>query len=160
MNARRERFVAEYLIDLNATQAAIRAGYSEKSAIMTGSRLLTFDDVCEAIEKGKQEQAKRNELSADWILARLKRESELEGKGATHAARIAALNLLGKHFGLFPDKVQHSGSPGQPIEINVHTITERIAFFARNGLAELAARTIQVDPSRNGTGKPLDTRHD
>jgi phage terminase small subunit len=67
----RERFVAEYLIDLNATQAAIRAGYSEKSARAQGSRLLTKADVLAAIEQAQEARQARTEITQDRVLEEL-----------------------------------------------------------------------------------------
>lgn len=65
------RFVAEYLVDLNATQAAIRAGYSAKTAKAQGARLLTNVDVQAAIQQARDERAKRTEITADRVLKEL-----------------------------------------------------------------------------------------
>lgn len=67
---KQRRFVDEYLIDLNATQAAIRAGYSKKTAPEQASRLLTNVKVAEAIAAGKSELSKRAEITADMVLER------------------------------------------------------------------------------------------
>lgn len=75
LNARRRRFVDEYLIDLNATQAAIRAGYSARTANEQGSRLLAHASVAAAIEKAKAERAERTKVDADWLLKRLSEEA-------------------------------------------------------------------------------------
>lgn len=64
---RQQRFVDEYLKDLNATQAAIRAGYSKKTSKVQGSRLLTNAAVAEAINKRKKVAAQRLEMSAEEI---------------------------------------------------------------------------------------------
>jgi phage terminase small subunit len=64
---RRARFVLEYLKDLNATQAAIRAGYSPRTARSQGSELLTFPDVQAAIQAGMADRAERVQLTADDI---------------------------------------------------------------------------------------------
>ena len=61
-------FVKEYLIDMNATQAAIRCGYSPKTAKQQGSRLLTYADVQEGIAKGMEARNKRTEITADRVL--------------------------------------------------------------------------------------------
>ena len=71
LNSKQEQFVREYLIDLNATQAAIRAGYSEKTARSQGQRLLTHVDIAEAIAKAQEERAKRTEITADRVLKEL-----------------------------------------------------------------------------------------
>ena len=73
LSDKRKAFVREYLIDLNATQAAIRAGYSPKTAKLTGHRLLTDDNVQAAIEKGRRKAEKRAEVTLDDILAEYKR---------------------------------------------------------------------------------------
>ncbi len=65
------RFVAEYLIDLNATQAAIRAGYSEKTAQQQGSRLLLNVLVQEAIAKGREKTAAKLEITKERIVEEL-----------------------------------------------------------------------------------------
>lgn len=64
LNAKHLRFVDEYIVDLNATQAAIRAGYSPKTAKQQGHRLLTYVDVQRAIE------AKRKEVAGDLGITR------------------------------------------------------------------------------------------
>lgn len=73
LSARRASFVREYLIDLNATQAAIRAGYSEKTARSIGSELLTFPDVEAAIQKAMIERSRRTELTQDRVLLEIAR---------------------------------------------------------------------------------------
>ena len=64
-------FVSEYLIDLNATQAAIRAGYSEKTAYSQGQRLLKHVEIQAAIGAAKAERLERTEINADYVLNRL-----------------------------------------------------------------------------------------
>ena len=73
MNARAEMFVNEYLKDLNATQAAIRAGYSPKTARSIGAENLTKPDIAAAIEKAMGERAMRCELTADMVVQELKK---------------------------------------------------------------------------------------
>ena len=68
LNAKQARFVAEYLVDLNATQAAIRAGYSRKTANAQGARLLTNVSVRDSISRGKAERKERLELDGDLYL--------------------------------------------------------------------------------------------
>ena len=71
MTPKQQRFVEEYLIDLNATQAAIRAGYAEKTARSQGQRLLTNVDVAKAIAKGQQQKAQNNEATAQQVIDEL-----------------------------------------------------------------------------------------
>lgn len=67
------RFVAEYLVDLNATQAAIRAGYSENTAESQGSRLLSVAKVRAAVDAAMQRRSQRVEVKADDVLRELMR---------------------------------------------------------------------------------------
>lgn len=73
LGPKQARFVDEYLVDLNATQAAIRAGYSPKTARAQGHRLLTKADVQQAIGEGRKRQQDRLEVKADDILRELLR---------------------------------------------------------------------------------------
>ena len=71
LDEKRSRFCEEYLVDLNATQAAIRAGYSPTSAKTTGSRLLAHVDVRAKIAKLREVQAARTGISADMVIKEL-----------------------------------------------------------------------------------------
>lgn len=121
----------EYLIDLNATQAAIRAGYSKDTARAIGAENLTKPYIQQAIEE-RIEQL-HNERSADaqeiieYLTSVMRGESESEelvnefiGDGCSKPTRVKkapsekdrlkAAELLGKRFGLFKDKVELDGS--------------------------------------------------
>lgn len=71
LNERQKMFAKEYIIDLNATQAAVRAGYSEKTARSQGQRLLTNVDIQERIQKEMSKRSKRTEITADNVLNEL-----------------------------------------------------------------------------------------
>lgn len=73
LTAKQKRFCDEYLIDLNATQAAIRAGYSSKTANEQGARLLANVSVQEAIAKATAERSKRTGISQDRVIQELAR---------------------------------------------------------------------------------------
>ncbi|HEK3017733.1 terminase small subunit [Proteus sp. G2609] len=68
---KQEMFCREYLIDLNATQAAIRAGYSEKTANAQASRLLVNVNIQNRIQELKSNRNERVEVDADYVLKRL-----------------------------------------------------------------------------------------
>ena len=106
---KQQRFVEEYLIDLNATQAAIRAGYSENTAAVIGCENLAKPYIAEAISAAAAPLLERNEITKDQVLQGLKKEAEREGEGASHAARVSAWSWLGKYHALFTDKVEHAG---------------------------------------------------
>jgi phage terminase small subunit len=73
---KQKRFVAEYLIDLNATKAAERAGYSAKTAYSQGQRLLKHVEVQKALEVKSEKVAAKLELSAEWVLGEIKKLAE------------------------------------------------------------------------------------
>jgi phage terminase small subunit len=73
LTPRQARFVEEYLIDLNATQAATRAGYSAKTANEQGARLLANVSVRSAIEQAKAERSERTHITQDRVLQELAR---------------------------------------------------------------------------------------
>lgn len=78
MAPKQQRFVEEYLLDLNATQAAIRAGYSAKTAYSMGQRLLKNVEVSQAILEAKTGRSQRTGVNADWLLQRLAMEAEAD----------------------------------------------------------------------------------
>jgi len=71
ISAKQQRFADEYLVDLNATQAAIRAGYATRNADVTGPRLLGNVGIAAAIEAGRAKQAERTGITADRVIAEL-----------------------------------------------------------------------------------------
>src|SRR6185436_17219992 len=115
----RERFIIEYLIDQNATQAAIRAGYSDKTAYSQGQRLLKNVEINDRITQKLQEQLRRRELSAEYVINSLIEVAERCKQGEPVLDKLGhetgiwkfdstgankALELLGKHLSLFTDK--------------------------------------------------------
>jgi phage terminase small subunit len=155
LTPRQEAFVREYLVDLNGKQAAIRAGYSERSAESTASALLRVPKVAEAVAEAKGERARRCEVSADRVLQELARiafadpaaaygpdgkllsvremppetRSALAGMDVEEGGdgkvtrkvktwgKVQALELLGKHLGMFTEKVEHSAA--EPVRISI-----------------------------------------
>ena len=113
MNDRQQRFVDAYLIDPNATQAAITAGYSEKTAYSQGQRLLKNVEIAKALTKAQEKRAERTQITADAVVERLWREANGQaGFEHTPASRVSALSTLAKH--LLGDKLDVT-SGGEPI---------------------------------------------
>ena len=71
LTSKQERFVEEYLVDLNATQAAIRSGYSKKTATAIGAENLTKPDIADAIAVARKELSEKTGISAERVLAEL-----------------------------------------------------------------------------------------
>ena len=147
LTPKQERFVEEYLIDLNATQAAIRAGYSPDTAKSIGSENLTKPDIKAQIAKAMAERSRRTGVNADRVVMELAKiafvnaNDVIDPKTATikegalpedtaaiqsvkvktfgedglereikMADKLKALELLGKHLGMFRDKLEVSGT--------------------------------------------------
>jgi phage terminase small subunit len=122
---KQQRFVEEYLIDLNATQAAIRAGYSEKTANEQGARLLVNVSIQEAIQAAKQQRSQATGITAETVLQQINelREKAMreivvgeygDPRMESPATAAKCLEMLGKHVGLF----EKDNSQKQP-EINI-----------------------------------------
>lgn len=174
LTAKQRRFVEEYLVDLNATQAAIRAGYSSKTAASIGEENLRKPDIAKAVQEAQEARSKRTEITQDMVLAELAKigfsdirkvmrwgettvridtdddgqeverpyhgialidSSEIDDSTAAAIAEVSegreglkikmhdkkgALVDIGRHLGMFKDKVELSGKDGGPVD---HSIT-------------------------------------
>lgn len=156
LNPKQQRFVEEYLVDLNATQAAIRAGYSPKTAGQIGERLLKKAEVQQALSRRMKAREQRTEVTQDRVVKELakiafgdprnvmswgpggvtlKASAELTDDEAALVSEVSettterggslklktndklkALELLGRHLGMFRDKVEVTGKDGGPIQ--------------------------------------------
>jgi phage terminase small subunit len=123
MTPRQQRFVDEYLIDLNATQAAIRAGYSARTAEQQGPRLLGKVEIADVVQKAQAVRSERVQITQDDVLRGLRREATLTSDGSSHAARVSAWGLIGKHLGMFVERRQQLGESGQPANPQLFTVT-------------------------------------
>lgn len=148
MTKKQKRFVEEYLIDLNATQAAIRAGYSPDTAQEQSSRLLSNVMIKTAVAKAMAERSKRTGINQDRVLqelarigfaritdimdpatARIREDASNDDLACIQSVKIkpnewgterevklcdkkAALELLGRHLGMWNDKLDLKGVEG------------------------------------------------
>jgi phage terminase small subunit len=116
LTKKQEVFVAEYLVDFNATRAAIAAGYSENGAEVRGSELLRNRKVSAEIEKRKSARCEKLEITADYVLERIKKVVERcmkPGMEFNASAALKGLELLGKHKNLF---AEHQNAKGATLE--------------------------------------------
>ena len=134
LRERQQRFIAEYLVDLNATQAAIRAGYSKDTAKEIGYENLTKPHIQEAIAEAQNKRIARTQITQDEVIRRLIENVDIaSGKKAIVLTQTRksedgeiigddvaqfvyepssvnkALELLGKHLGMFTQKMELSG---------------------------------------------------
>lgn len=108
LTEKQKAFVQEYLVDLNATAAAKRAGYSEKTAYSVGNENLTKPEISKAIQKAMQERQERTQVTQDMVVQEISKvafkdaadfaESELK-----YANKLKALEMLAKHLGLYTE---------------------------------------------------------
>jgi len=121
LTPKQQRFVEEYLIDLNATQAAIRAGYSEKNADKIGSQLLGKTRVAASIREAQEKRTRRTEITADYVLTTIREtvEALLNDREKNAANIFRGSELLGKHIKLFTDKQEITGADSGPVQITV-----------------------------------------
>lgn len=131
-------FVKEYIIDFNASQAAIRAGYSKKTAGAIGHENLNKPDIQAAITGAITARAKRTEITADYVLSSLQNVAErcqqaepvmVRGEGGVmtesgeyrfdSSGANKSLELLGKHLRLFAEKLEFGNSDGTAFQIKV-----------------------------------------
>ena len=154
MTKKQKRFVEEYLIDLNATQAAIRAGYSSATAKEIGCENLTKPNISEAISKAMAERSRRTGINQDRVLqelarigfakitdvvdpdtAKIRPDASEDDLACIQSIKIrpnefgterevklydkkSALVDLGKHLGLFKDKMELTGDMDLNITID------------------------------------------
>lgn len=158
LTPKQERFVNEYMIDLNGTQAAIRAGYSTQTAQEQGSRLLSNVMVASVIAERQAELAAKAAVTQEYVLTSLKDvvskamqaepvfdkfgnptgEFVFDSKGA-----VAALQLLGKHRGMFVDKKEILLTNNFDVS-KLSTEEIRAELNKQRKIAELALNTIDV----------------
>lgn len=147
LTPKQEMFVKEYLVDLNATQAYLRAGYSVKSEDVAGvnaNRLLGNAKIKNAIQEAMNIRAKKTEITADYVLTTIYETVErcrqsypvLDRRGNQVFVEtpdgellpayefdskgvLKGCELLGKHLCLFTERVEHTGKDGGPIEHKV-----------------------------------------
>jgi phage terminase small subunit len=112
VNPKQQRFVEEYVVDLNATQAAIRAGYSSDTAYSQGQRLLKHVEVAQAIADGSQKTTTRLQLTAELVLNGL---LDIALHGEREANRVRSWELLGKHLALFADRLEITQVPSSDL---------------------------------------------
>lgn len=114
---KQQAFVAEFLVDLNATQAAIRAGYSVKTAYAIGEENLKKPEIAHAIAQAKAERAEKTQRTALNVLKDIQDVSKEARDGGDLKTALKGYELEGKHLGMFKERMEHSGKDGAPIAV-------------------------------------------
>lgn len=116
-------FCKEYLKDLNATQAAIRAGYSEKTAKEIGCQNLTKVNVQEYLSKQLSERIEKIDLTVENVLNDIMETRKEAAQSEKLSERLKANEMLGKYLKMFTESVDHSGDLN--ININKKVLSAR-----------------------------------
>jgi phage terminase small subunit len=111
MTPKQKAFVQEYLIDLNATQSAIRAGYSAKKASEIGYELLHKTAVMTAIAEAQDKRSEKTNLTAESVLKNIVRLATKAEESGRFADALRGQELLGRHLAMFTDRVETPGAP-------------------------------------------------
>ncbi len=109
------QFIAEYLVDGNATRAAKVAGYSERSAAKTGHDILQKPHIKTALRKALEAQQRRTLVTADEVLRRIDRVAKSAEGAGDFAAANGANRMLAQHYKLLTDRHEHGGIGGGPV---------------------------------------------
>jgi len=112
LNLKQQKFVEEYCLDQNATQAAIRAGYSAKTAQVQGSRLLSNVMVLRSVKDRYQEHRNRSNVSIDMLTYQLEQMRLLALKTANPSAGVAAVMAIAKLHGFLITKIEQNVTIG------------------------------------------------
>lgn len=135
--AKQRTFIEEYLVDLNATQAAIRAGYSVKTANVIGSQNLSKLNIQTAIQKAMVKAAEKASVTVDEVIAGIKEIAFAElGEGISASEKLKGFELLGKYLGMFDSRFT-TASGGVTINMNYNPpkqIDSGITVNAESGL--------------------------
>lgn len=134
------RFCEEYLVDLNATQAVIRAGYDTKYPNRVAFQLMENPAIRISIDGLRAERTKRSDVTKDFVLQGiLKSIRKAEENGKT-GDMLRGYELLAKHLGMFVDRTEISGPDGEAIHVKEEKIKQNAEDFT-NKIVQLAKKT-------------------
>lgn len=147
LKGKQQRFVDEYLIDLNATQAAIRAGYSAKTARQIGEQNLTKFYIANAIKQAIDSRSTETGITAKKVLEdielikqhAMKKGYDAQGNEVmnNYPAALKACELQGKHVGAWIDKVEVTGA----VQVDIAPKLSKEDWMKAHGLVATAGHT-------------------
>jgi phage terminase small subunit len=165
LRPKQERFCQEYVLDMNGTRAAIRAGYSESTANEQASRLLAKDNVSARVLELKEKQAKRLEISADTILRELLALATADVTDALDdAGNVKPIKELPKELRRALSSIDVSEVyVGEGEEKHVAGLRSRYRFHDKNKALELLGKHLKLFADRiehsGKDGGPIETKN-
>lgn len=124
LTPKQAEFVRQYLIDLNAKQAAIRAGYSENTAEMQGSRLMSYAKVQQAVAEGQKQKAAKSSRTALEVLEDIQACTREAREGGDLKTALKGLEMEGKHIGMFRENLGGDEAP-MPTKVVIEVVDGR-----------------------------------
>lgn len=119
LTPKQQRFVDEYLVDLNASAAARRAGYSARTADAIGRENLGKPTIAAAVQAHRQALAERTGRTVEAVMAEIQRIGDQAEADGDWTPALKARELEAKHLGAFTDRVQLTGKDGEPLSLVV-----------------------------------------
>lgn len=119
LSDKQKRFCEEYAVDLNGTQAAIRAGYSPKTSNEQASALLAKPNIRSYCDELIEKKRMISNINADTILRNIERIASTAEKTGDNSAALKGNELLGKYLKLFTDKIEQSGTINLVVSTNI-----------------------------------------
>lgn len=141
LTAKQKLFCEEYLKDLNASRAVLRAGYKTTNANRIGHELMQKEGVRFAIDGLMAERAEKTKVDANFVIQKILKSLERAESKENETAVLRAAELLAKHLGMFVEKTEISGPEAGAIELEKRTqediaaFTSSIARLSRRGAA-------------------------
>lgn len=135
---RQKRFCEEFLVDLNATQAVVRAGYNTKYPNRVAFQLMENPAVRITIDGLRAQRSKGSDVTKDYVLRGIEKAIRLAEEAGNVAAMLRGYELLARHLGMFIERTEISGPDGDAIKME-QKIKEDVADFT-SAIARLARR--------------------
>lgn len=131
-------FAEEYLKDLNATQAALRAGYTSRNATKVAYQLMENQAIRITIDALRAERSKGTDVTKDFVLRGIQKAIRLAEESNNLNALLRGHELLARHLGMFIERTEISGPDGDAIKME-QKVKEDVAAFTTS-LARLSSR--------------------
>lgn len=142
LNDRQRSFCEEYIVDLNATQAVLRAGYKTKYPNRIAFQLMENQAIRIAIDGLRAQRSQTSDVTKDFVLRGIQKAIRLAEDAGNLSALLRGHELLARHLGMFIERTEISGPDGEAIKMeqktreDVESIKNRIASLAARGRKE------------------------